>query len=98
VTWQVDASYLDRIADRVNKMDHMLYSLRNMQGEVGPAQAKTIARLAPQVVVLTDEVNSSVRFLNNNHQDLWSPTWRIDTDEMHNTSHILTSDLRSAKG
>ncbi len=97
VTWQQDASTIDRIAYRVRKMDDMLSTLRAMQREVSPAQAQTIARLAPQVIVLTNELNISIHYLNNNHHYLWSPTWRMDTADVDQTSHILEGDLRGIR-
>jgi hypothetical protein len=97
LSWQVDASELDRIAYQVKKMDSMLYSLRAMQHEVGPFQAPTIARVAPEVVILTDEVNASVHFMNRNHPYLWSPTWRVDTNELFQTSRTLKNDFRGVR-
>jgi hypothetical protein len=97
LTWQVDASELDRIAYQVQKMDNILYSLRNLKGEVDPAEAQAVARIAPQVTILTDEVNDSVHFLNRNQDYLWSPTWRVDTDELAHTSALLKQDLKGVQ-
>ncbi len=94
--WRDDVAALDQLAARVKKMDGELYSLRSMRKDVTPEDAQTIARLAPQVTVLTDEVNSSIHFINNNHQYLWAPKWRSDTNELYQTSKIVQQDLQRA--
>jgi hypothetical protein len=96
LAWQADVFTLNRIAARVKKMDNELYSLRTIRKDVTPEDAQTIARLAPQVTVLTDEVNSSVHFINNNHHYLWAPKWRNDTNDLYQTSKTVQQDLQRA--
>jgi hypothetical protein len=97
LTWQSNAWTLDRIVDRVKTMDQKLYTLRTLQHEVGPVQSRTIRRVVPQMIVLTNELNDSIRFLNHNHNYLWSPTWREDTADLYRTSNTLCQDLSNVK-
>ena len=99
VSWTTDAVTLNQIAQRVKKMDNMLYNLRVIkdQDQVTPAQAQTINRVAPEVTLLTDEVNTAVSFINNNQNFLWSPTWRQDTTALMNTSHYLNQNLQGMR-
>jgi hypothetical protein len=94
--WQVDAATLSRIATHVKKMDRELYSLRAISKDVAPKDAQTIARLVPQVTVLTDEVNTSVRFINTDRDELWVPKWRSDTNDLCVTSKVVQQDLQMA--
>jgi hypothetical protein len=97
VSWQSDAITIDRMADRVRKMDRMLEQLRTVQNQVIPMQSRLISRIAPQVTVLTDELNDSIHFLNRNHEDLWSPKWHDYISEMFQTSGTLEKDLRHVR-
>lgn len=97
VSWQADALTIDRMADRVRKMDRMLEQLRTMQNQVVPIQSRLISRITPQVTILTDELNDSIHFLKRNHEDLWSPTWSGYISDLFRTSSILQTDLKNVR-
>ena len=94
--WQADANKLDRLAARVKKMDGELYDLRTIRKDVPAKDSQIIARLAPEVTILTDEVNSSIHFVNNDHESMWLPKWRRDTNELSQASEAVQQDLRMA--
>jgi hypothetical protein len=94
VSWRSDAIMVDRMADHVRKMDNMLSELRGMQNEVVPLQSRLIARLTPNVTILTDELNDSIHYLIHNQEMLWTPQWRDYASEMFRSSAIVQKDLR----
>lgn len=97
LSWQSDAYMIDRMADRLRKMDAMLYDLRVMKPYVVPAQSHVIWRLTPHVIVLTDEMNTAIRFINKNHDRLWEPQWNAYVGEMSRCSSLVQKDLRNIK-
>jgi hypothetical protein len=95
--WQADAARLNRLSARVKKIDGELYDLRTIRKDVPAKDSKVIAQLAPEVTILTDEVNSSIHFVNNDQESMWQPKWRTDTNELSQTSEAIQQDLRMAR-
>lgn len=65
--WREDGGLLDRVRNRVNEMDKLLYRLRVNEPEASARQQKAINRIAPSVVNLTDTTQDAVVSLNH-HQ------------------------------
>jgi hypothetical protein len=97
LNWLADASEISRMAYRVNKMDRSLYQLRNMQNEVAAPQSKLISRIAPDVILLTDELNVSIHFLNHNQDGLWRPQWHDYLSDMYHVSAHIQKDMKNLK-
>ena len=97
VTWQIYADMLTRMKSRVDKMDNMICRLNSIKRVASPWQRRMITRVRPQVVVLTDEVNDAIHFVNNNQNYLWSPTFVNYTKDMYATSKQVSKDLRSVE-
>ena len=97
IGWYGDSSEISQMAARVRKMDSSLHQLRNMQNEVAAPQSKLISRVTPDVILLTDELNSSIHYLNHNQNRLWMSQWRDDVTEMFHTSAHLTKDMKNLK-
>jgi hypothetical protein len=66
VDWQMDGRQLERIRDRVNEMDRLVYRLRANQSEALPWQQKATDRIAATVVNLTGTTQAAIISLNNN--------------------------------
>jgi hypothetical protein len=97
VSWQMYAGRLNRAATQVNKMDGMLCRLRTIKRVTSPWQKRMIARITPQVTILTDEVNDAIHLLNKNEDYTWSPTFVSYFKDMYATSSNLHRDLRSVE-
>jgi hypothetical protein len=97
VSWQMYAGRLNRAATQVKKMDGTLCRLRTIKRVTSPWQKQMIARLAPQVTILTDQVNDAIQFLNNNEEYTWSPTLVGYFGDMYATSSNIHQDLRSVE-
>ena len=97
IGWYGDSTEIGQMADRVRKMDRDLYQLRNMQNEVAAPQSRVISRITPDIILLTDELNTSIHYLNHNQERLWVPQWRDDVTEMLHTSAHIKKDMKNLK-
>lgn len=64
--WESDGDLLERVRDRVNEMDKLLYQLRENQAEASPWQREAIERIAPSVVNLTGTAEAAIVSLSDN--------------------------------
>lgn len=94
VSWHADAELLERARTVVNQMDAMERQLRLMAPDDNPAQRAVIKEIAPAIVLLSDETNSSILFLNGHEDELWLPEFADYANGMYTYSSRIDYYLK----
>jgi hypothetical protein len=98
VGWQAEADLLNRLRYQVNRMDSTTCRLRTIAPVTTPQQQQAIKAVLPEMIIITDEAQSAIRFLNNNHFDLWAPRYREYAVAMYDSANLITRDLQNLGG
>ncbi len=91
--WQLDGYVLDQARSRVNAMDATLYRLRALRGETSPLQQKTIDRIAPTLVDLTDTTQLAITSLNRNQPHLYTSHLKAYANDMYSQAKLIASSV-----
>jgi len=97
IDWRSDAGLLEQMRDQVNQMNKMVCRLRLIARVTTPEQQAVIQRVVPEIVMLTDETSSAIRFLDRNPDYLWAPSYAAYATEMYNSAGMIQHYLRNAQ-
>ena len=95
VGWQSESDLLSEVRDQVNQMDSKICRLRTIAPMTTAEQQQAINRILPQMVVLTDETEAAIRFLNENPSYLWAPHYNEYAVAMYNSANFIYHDLQN---
>jgi|GEM_PF-924857 len=95
VGWQAESDLLSQLRDQVNQMDSNICRLRTIAPMTTAEQQQAIDRILPQMVVVTNETQSAIRFLNNNHFYLWAPRYHEYAVALYNSANLINHDLQN---
>ena len=96
VGWQAQADLLWQLRHQVNQMDSNICRLRTIAPMTTAEQQQAINRILPQMVVLTDETEAAIRFLNENPSYLWAPRYHEYAVAMYNSANFIYHDLQNS--
>lgn len=93
--WEGDADVLMNMKADVNNMDDTLYSLRSMQEDLLPWQAKAVDRVAPTAIELTDFVEEGIHNLNRHHITLHilDHSYTQEIEGMHQRANSIARSI-----
>jgi hypothetical protein len=101
ISWQSDASQLTQIKAKVNDMGQKLCRLQVIRPAVLPWQQKATNQVASLVLLMKDNTQDAINYLNNNRLDLWNPTYRQYavnlSNEASHASHTVNNYVEYAK-
>ena len=92
--WQADSDLLNLAIPKMQELDRMEYRLRLIQHETTPEQQKAIKEVVPEIIVLTDTMNHTIRYINNHEDYLWNPLYHTYTQEMFDAANQIDKYLR----
>jgi hypothetical protein len=95
VGWQAESDLLSQLRHQVNQMDSNICRLRTIESMTTAEQQEAITRILPQMVVVTDETQLAIHFLDNNHSYLWAPPYREYAVAMYNSANLIYHDLQN---
>jgi len=95
VGWQAESDLLSELRDHVNQMDTNVCRLRTIAPMTTAQQQEAISRIVPQALVVTNETESAIDFLNNNHSYLWAPQYHEYAVALYNSANLINHDLRN---
>jgi hypothetical protein len=76
-------------------MDSNICRLRTIAPATTPEQQQAIKAVLPEMVIITDEAQAAISFLNNNHYDLWAPHYHEYAVAMYNSANLINHDLQN---
>ena len=83
IDWHADAGRLDRMRDRINCIDRMVYQLRAMQANLPRAQQLEVNQIAPAAVELTNNAQLAITYLKTNQDRTMFPPYTSYAGEMY---------------
>ena len=95
IDWRTEGELLRNVRQEVNQMDTIERRLRVIARVADPGQRAVIRRVVPQIILLTDETNSAIDFLNSHPDQLWLPKYAAYADEMYNSTGMIDHYLRN---
>jgi hypothetical protein len=96
ISWQSEGNLLERLRDQVNAMDAHICRLRIIERVTDGEQQATINRILPQMVVVSDETQAAIRFLNHgdDHHDLFAPRYYDYGADLYASANRVYNDLQ----
>ena len=95
IGWRQEGELLQTIRQKVNEMDMLERRLRIIARVTDSGQWAVIKRVVPQIILLSDETNSAILFLNEHRDELWAPKYAAYANEMYQSSGLIDHDLRN---
>jgi len=89
--WQYDSTLLNTAKANVNSMDRMLCRLETVRRVSSPAEKRTIGRIAPSVVELSDSTQYAIHYLNHNEDGLMFPAYTEQAQIMYNKANRIVN-------
>jgi uncharacterized protein (DUF1778 family) len=83
IDWRADARTLDRMRSRIDDMDHRVYLLRAMEGNLPQAQKAEINEITPAILELTNTAQTAIDYLRNNQDRTMFPQYTAYAGEMY---------------
>ena len=96
MSWQSDADQLSQLKTEINDMEARMCRLETIRRVVAPWQQRSINRIAATVQVMADNAQDAIVFLNNNHNRLWSPTFRDYANNLYSDASSLNQTTDNA--
>jgi len=93
IDWQEHAIELNAIRVEVNDMGSKLCRLEAIRRVVAPWEQKAIDDAAPLIVEMSNEAQSAITFLNDNHNHLFNPAYHAYSEEIYQQSSKLSHQL-----
>ena len=93
IDWQEHADELNAIRTEVNDMGSKLCRLEVIRRVVAPWEQQAIDDAAPLIVEMSNEAQSAITFLNDNHNHLFNPAYHAYSEEMYQQSSKLSHEL-----
>ena len=93
IGWQSHASELSSIKAEINDLGAKLCRLEIIRTAVLPWQQQEIDRTAVLARGLANNTEQAIKYLNNNREHLWSPTYRLYADNLYNESGRLSQSI-----
>jgi hypothetical protein len=96
IGWDGEADLLNRLRAQVNRMDSNICQLRTIAPVTTQKQQQAIKAVLPEMVIITDEAQSAIRFLNNKHYALWAPHYHEYAVAMYNSANVIYRELQNS--
>jgi len=96
VSWEGHASQLSQLKADIDDMGGRLCRLETIRRVAAPWQQRIIDRIATTVRLMADNAQDAIVFENNNHDYLWSPTYRKYTENLYQEATNLTHAMDHA--
>ena len=92
--WHMDTYELGHAADIVQRLDKIECRLRNIERATTPQQQAVIKRVVPEIVILTDNMNRTMQYVNHNQHYLWNPQYVARARQMYRSTERIDNYLR----
>jgi len=76
IDWEPQAMELNQIRGAINEMGTRLCRLESIRRVASPWEQKAIDADAPLIAEMANEAQAAITYLNDNHHDLFNPTYR----------------------
>ncbi len=91
LTWQTHDEQLSDLKGEIDHMGRQLCRLETIRSAVAPWQRRAIQRVAKDVVLMTNNTDDAINYVNSHQGYLWNPTYE---DYLNNLA-TLSSNLQT---
>lgn len=93
IDWELHAAALDNIRTDVNAMGAKVCRLEQIESALPATQRKEISQVLPVLDLMARHAAFAIRYLNENHETLWTPAYAGWVNSLYNGSKSLTDTL-----
>jgi hypothetical protein len=96
LTWQAHDVQLSYLKSEIDHMGQQLCRLETIRSAVAPWQQRTINRIARDVVLMANNADDAIHYVNSHQGLLWNPTYENNLKNLANVSYNLRSTTSNA--
>lgn len=94
VSWQAHEDDLARMKTKLNDMGQKLCRLETIRRVVSPWERKAIDRAVSSIVLLKDNTEDAINYLNAHEGQTWVPEYQKYTDNLYKLSGRLANSMK----
>jgi hypothetical protein len=96
IDWQVHAPQLNALKSEVDDIGAKLCRLETIRPVLSKWQQAEVDRIGANTLLMADNAQDAITFLNNNQQELWAPVYRKYANNLYDEAHTMAQSLHTA--
>ena len=94
VSWHTHGEELAAISNKIDEMGQKLCRLETIRRVVSPWERAAIDSAMPNLVLIRDDADNAIHFLNVHEGQMWMPTYRVPIDNLASLSGRMSNSLK----